>query len=475
MIRRGVSLLEVLFSIGVIGIGLLGVIALYPLALGQIGTGMVADRSARAGQNAVEVFSARGMARPDQSLWFKNSATTPATSEDVDASIAEAVLLPDGTNTGFLIDPMFVAVQRQSNGSGYDARLFPYYTRQTIPNPLPGNPPPYPTQFDPRLRRVTLRSSATASTIMAAAQAELLFRSDDDLSFELPLDRNAPPEQIFGANNARRQYEGTISWMATLVPQLDIANLSEPFVDSNSNCEWDPAESYTDLNGNGQYDGVPEPFTDSNGNGIWDPGESYTDSNGNGQYDPAEPFIDRNGNGKWDPAEAFTDSNGNGRYDRGTARGDLYQLSIVVFDRRDSSMAMNAQNERVVNVALFHNGGLGGGDVTLGASTAEELDVKPRQWLMLMATPGPMIPRSAPCPNFPGVSLFRWYRVLDAEEAPRNVPGSVYPWERDVVLQGPDWPVSYFASLTGPAQRPTRAALVSNVVAVYERSIQLER
>jgi hypothetical protein len=445
--------LEVLFSIGVIAIGLLGVLALYPLALSQIGTGNVADRSARAGQNAVELFAARGMARPDQLLWFQNSPPNPPpqekpvdtsdTSSLLAAEIAE--LLPDGNNTALLIDPMFVAVRRQTYGSGYDARLFPYYTRQTIPNPLPGNPPPYPTQFDPRLRRVTLRSSATASTIMAAAQAELLFRSDDDLSFELPLDRNAPPEQIFGANNARRQYEGTISWMATLVPQLDIANLSEPFVDSNSNCEWDPAESYTDLNGNGQYDGVPEPFTDSNGNG------------------------------KWDPAEAFTDSNGNGRYDRGTARGDLYQLSIVVFDRRDSSMAMNAQNERVVNVALFHNGGLGGGDVTLGASTAEELDVKPGQWLMLMATPGPMIPRSAPCPNFPGVSLFRWYRVLDAEEAPRNVPGSVYPWERDVVLQGPDWPVSYFASLTGPAQRPTRAALVSNVVAVFERSIQLER
>jgi hypothetical protein len=139
-------------------------------------------------------------------------------------------------------------------------------------------------------------------------------------------------------------------------------------------------------------------------------------------------------------------------------------------------MAMNAQNERVVNVAAFHNGGLGGGDVTLGASTAEELDLRPGQWLMLMATPGQMIPRSAPCPNFPGVSLFRWYRVVDTEDEPRDetANGSVYPWERDVVLQGPDWPLAYFASLTSPNQRPTRVAVVSNVVAVYERSIQLE-
>lgn len=383
MVRRGVSLLEVLFSIGVIGIGLLGVIALYPLALGQVGTGVVADRGARVGQNAVHVFSARGMARPDQLLWFRYSATNPATPASVDASQVDAALLPEGARSGFLIDPMFVAVQRQANGGGYDARLFPYYTRQTIPNPItPGSP--YPTPFDPRLRRVTLRGSAAASTIMNAAQAELLFRSDDDLTFELPLDRNAAPDQIFGANNARRQYEGTISWMATLVPQINIT-------------------------------------------------------------------------------------------DSGTTPGDLYQLSIVVFDRRDSSMAMNEQNERVVNVALFHNAGLGGGDVTLGASTSEALDIKPGQWLMLMATPYPMTSVSGS--NIPGVSLFRWYRVIDAEDEPRLVSGSVYPWERDVALQGPDWPVAYFASLTAPApaQRPTRAAVVSNVVAVYERTIRLER
>lgn len=380
MMRRGVSLLEVLFSIGVIGIGLLGVIALYPLALGQVGTGVVADRGARAGQNAVHVFSARGMARPDQLLWF----TTTAIPAAIDTSTAGFPLLPDGRNSGFLIDPMFVAVQRQTNDTttGIDARLFPYYTRQTIPNPIaPGSP--FPPQFDPRLRRVTLRGSAAASTIMNAAQAELLFRSDDDLTFELPLDRNAAPDQIFGANNARRQYEGTISWMATLVPQIDITN-------------------------------------------------------------------------------------------SGTTPGDLYQLSIVVFDRRDSSMTMNEQNERVVNVATFHNDGLGGGDVTLGAATSEELEIKPGQWLMLMATPHPMIPGT---PNVPGVSLFRWYRVFDTEDEP-HAGSSVFTWERDVALQGPDWPKDYFDDVdptAAVAPRPTRAAVVSNVVAVYERTIRLER
>ncbi len=410
MLRRGVSLLEVLFSVGVIAIGLLGVIALYPLALGQIGTGVVADRAARAGQNAVERFSASGMARPDQLLWFRNTPSSPSTSAAaVDPSVAEPVLLPEGPNSGFLIDPMFVAVNRHTYDTTYNAQLFPYYQRQQpIPNPItPASP--YPSQYDPRLRRVTLRSAAAASTIMNAAQAELLFRSDDDLSFELPPDRNAPPDQIFGANNARRQYEGTISWMATLVPQLNIINPSEQ-------------------------------FTDANANGRWDTGESYNDSNSNSQFD------------------------------KGTAPGDLYQLSIIVMDRRDSSMAMNNVNEQIANVAAFHNGGLGGGDVTLGADTLEQLQVKPGQWLMLMATPHPKTSSA------PGISLFHWYRVIDAEDEPR-VGTSVYPYERDVVLQGPDWPVAYFASLSSPApdQRPTRAVLMSNVVAVYERTIRLEQ
>ena len=39
MQRRGVSLLEVVFAIGAVSIGLLGVLALFPLALNQVGQG----------------------------------------------------------------------------------------------------------------------------------------------------------------------------------------------------------------------------------------------------------------------------------------------------------------------------------------------------------------------------------------------------------------------------------------------------
>lgn len=57
-------------------------------------------------------------------------------------------------------------------------------------------------------------------------------------------------------------------------------------------------ESFTDLNGNGQYD-AGEPFQDL--------GEAFRDDNEDGRYQLGEPFLDRNGNGLRDE--------GNGVYD----------------------------------------------------------------------------------------------------------------------------------------------------------------
>lgn len=93
----------------------------------------------------------------------------------------------------------------------------------------------------------------------------------------------------------------------------------EGFIDANYNGEWDPAEDFEDLNGDGIWG---EPFIDANRNGYWDAGETFTDLNNNGDWDP-EPFEDVNGNGIWDPAEDiyndvyFVDVNGDGRYDDG--------------------------------------------------------------------------------------------------------------------------------------------------------------
>ena len=58
-----------------------------------------------------------------------------------------------------------------------------------------------------------------------------------------------------------------------------------------------------------------ETFTDSNGNGQWDDAEEYTDTNNNGQWDAGEPLNDIDGDGIWDDREPLNDINGNNEYD----------------------------------------------------------------------------------------------------------------------------------------------------------------
>lgn len=194
MVRRGVSLLEVMFAMGVIAIGLAGVIAILPVALHHIRRGTVLDNASRVGLNAVEEFDLRGMGRP--SLWRYRTNILP------DPSSAR-----NGWATGFAIDPRFIA----NNNSDTNAEEFPYGTTTGVP----------------RMIRVTLRSSPSGvpnNSIMGVAQADDVFVGQDGLVFDLPEDRAQSPSQVFGEQDTRRQYEGNISWMATAAPVLSSAD-----------------------------------------------------------------------------------------------------------------------------------------------------------------------------------------------------------------------------------------------------------
>ena len=50
--------------------------------------------------------------------------------------------------------------------------------------------------------------------------AERLFVARDDLAVDRPVDPTLPPEQVYGSAVSRRQYNGSFSWFATLVPEL---------------------------------------------------------------------------------------------------------------------------------------------------------------------------------------------------------------------------------------------------------------
>jgi len=373
--RRGLTLMEVMFAIGVVMIGMLGIAILVPIAGKAAKDGASYDRAARLGLNAVREFHLREMGRPEN--WINPDYT--------------AVGTPTTRTLAFCIDPRFVAVNNQVNmAAGDPRRFFPYNIAANMP----------------AMRRVSLRRWSprlSNSTLMDLAAANEIFMAGDDLLIDAPVDPLLPAQQIYFSQNPaspdKRQSDGEFSWMATLCPRAD----------------------------------------------TW-----------------AAP---------------------NG------AAPDTYTLSIVVFQGRDSALALDGISERWAIIPFtpqynaFFGGGLGGGDVALvdkslyyqlaGGSAPppapQELFVKRGQWILLarnILVGGNTLP------------VFRWYKVTEVDPDELGIatsaellgsPPSGVPI-RHVTLFGQDW-------IVGPSANPqeqTFAYIVPGVVAVYEKTIRLE-
>jgi len=240
---RGVSLLEVLFAIVVTTVGLLGAIAIFPVASSRARQARINDAAAVAGRSAVHAFDARGMRRPDR--WYAwNAAGTPP--QFVNKFAAGQAYCIDTRflvrNTGWIT----------TGGRTFYPEYFPYGSPL---NPL-GTPPL------PRMERIaffpgTLDASTPPNLArdqfdrrnlftMVAGQpaygrnlllADSIFVFDDDLAFVrpgrdevaglgLPADRTLPAIQLFdplpaGGGPGQRSTQGRFSWMATVVPKTE--------------------------------------------------------------------------------------------------------------------------------------------------------------------------------------------------------------------------------------------------------------
>jgi len=226
--RGGVTVLEVLFSIGIVTVGLLGVMIIVPLAGLRTSQGTIADGADRLGRNAVRAFDVYQMRRPDS--WAQlNTASAPAS--PTFATYPHPWVYPFNPGESFCIDPLYVAAHAGSSGT-FDIMRFPYY---------PTTPAPPPTAIPPTMRRVTLRSGPGATITppptppppiivpaMSVEQASQIFLGNDDLVFSLPNDRTLPPQQKFSFDDSaapvtterlKRQWEAKFSWLATLVPK----------------------------------------------------------------------------------------------------------------------------------------------------------------------------------------------------------------------------------------------------------------
>ncbi len=218
MRRRGLSYLEVLIASGIALTGILGLLAIYPVAIMNLRKGQTVDVAAAIGPSAINSVSALHV--DDPTWWI---ASTPIQPTDC-----------------LCIDPRFVASVASWDATQSDPTLFPSVA---MSSPL-----------DARMRRVTLWSGAPGNPkpAMSSQHARLLFKSQDDLLFERatqpntmkslthyttwphpppaerpqPVDRESPAVQFYADNGKlqRRDYFADFEAIYTLVPQTDFSS-----------------------------------------------------------------------------------------------------------------------------------------------------------------------------------------------------------------------------------------------------------
>jgi hypothetical protein len=231
--RKAVTLMEVIFAIGVILTGLVGLAALIPLAADNAKSTMELDRSISESVSAASMASARSLTDPSQIVIFDkvvqgspavlNTSCRPNGSlstlaDRINASFVDGTFPVEspgyghtegfqGLLAGICIDPMgmpdlnldtaFVAntsatpfVAEDPDDTAFDASRFPYYSERydvlNAPNDAVGNPGGFvpsaaPTKawpMGPRMIRATLKApmriTVTASSRPTVSQPELL-------------------------------------------------------------------------------------------------------------------------------------------------------------------------------------------------------------------------------------------------------------------------------------------------------------
>jgi hypothetical protein len=409
--------LEVLFAIVVTTVGLLGAIAIFPVASSRARQARINDAAAVAGRSAVHAFDTRGMRRPDRwmgnaSLWHTPAPapTPPPTPTLPFDSINKIHFLP---GTAFCIDPRFIAANLANPINARNASLFPS-------NPVP-------VLRDPRMFRITLNRGVSGSSIMDRLLADQIFVFDDDLAFirpgiddvsrnplyatfSNPNDRSLPawqPFEPFGSTpSLRRLTEGRFSWIATLVPKVDFASIAA-----------NPSARGLESSGTDEYTLSIVLFYN-------------------------RPSILDMTNPLYDP---------------------LHERVVDTYFLGDGSTG---------GEVILHDT-----TATSVDEAAQRLKLRPNHWLLMAGVE--TVPELPPEVN--SVPRFQWYRVIEVdselEYGTSFFPSPGY--QLRATLFGPDWAVDKYHNPTLPepynkTNNHSRAILLEGVVAVYETTIRLE-
>jgi hypothetical protein len=269
-------------------------------------------------------------------------------------------------------------------------------------------------------------------TLFTAGQADLVFRSQDDLLLNTP-NGDYPPTQVYSIAG-RRQSQGDYSWLATVVPGFS-TYLSNSVT---------PPTTYT-------------PIGDTNLVRV-----------------SIVVFYKRNAVVTLDTTNVNPPSE----------RMVTVATATVAAATATNPAPIGPDGTTATGTAPT---GVAGGDIQLASVAQSYLNLKAGQWIML--SQAPPAPANAPeyNPNSATASAkilmnstywYRWYKVVATGAVQQNTTGTGLPYYRNVTLAGPDWnpnaAVNPAASPAVPAV-PTYASIFDGVVAVYEKEIELEQ
>ena len=250
-VRRAVTLIEVIFSIGVILIGLLGLLSILPLAA-QRAQDSVSLSVAPVIANNVQAELQAGKFLSNGRLGaITFGAITPADLGENNPEplggpvfpekfpmeyyqqVISQINPPDGITPSFCIDPMFASLTtapyNAATNNSYYGGCFPYYkqTHDPMKDPSSGASNTWGTR-QPRMYRVGVKedSTSTFTRFINVTEALRLTENQDDLIITRGSDKSLPATfksgQVSpvtgGLEYGKRIPSGEYSWIATVNP-----------------------------------------------------------------------------------------------------------------------------------------------------------------------------------------------------------------------------------------------------------------
>ena len=226
--RRAVTLVEVIFAIGVVLIGMLGLLSVMTLAGRRAQDSVSLNVGAAYSNTVVDFLKSKQYLANEQLVGIRRStAQAPVTL--LNAPPVPATRPNVAGPTSFCLDPLYAShttVPATPSGSGYTSDLFPFF----YPNHNPLDDPAIPVTLgtwpvnQPRLPRVGIALPQPNRNFVDVEQSRFASENPDDLNVFFPDDATlsatfpALRATTSGVEYGKRLPEGTYTWFATVNP-----------------------------------------------------------------------------------------------------------------------------------------------------------------------------------------------------------------------------------------------------------------